>query len=66
MLSIYVFHRLDRRIIWAVLSLKFKLLNQLIVQNNVILMFMLNIYIKNNANRDLQFKLDANVKLFQT
>ena len=30
------------------------------------LMFMLNIYIKNNDNWGLQFKLDAKVKLFQT
>ena len=29
-------------------------------------MFMLNIYIKNNDNWGLQFKLDAKVKLFQT
>ena len=28
-------------------------------------MFMLNIYIKNNDNWGLQFKLDAKVKLFQ-
>ena len=29
-------------------------------------MLMLNIYIKNNDNWGLQFKLEANVKLFQT
>ena len=29
-------------------------------------MFMLNIYIKNNDNCGLQFKLDAEMKLFQT
>ena len=29
-------------------------------------MFMLNIYIKNNDNWGLQFKLDAKVKLLQT
>ena len=29
-------------------------------------MFMLNKYIKNNDNWDLQFELDAKVKLFQT
>ena len=29
-------------------------------------MFMINIYIKNNDNWGLQFKLDAKVKLFQT
>ena len=30
------------------------------------LKFMLDIYIKNNDNWGLQFKLDAKVKLFQT